>query len=110
MTTYVRKRYSNKPMRRLSLVKQINKIIPEAEAAFREDFDGQDTGIWLRGSESTHTDKKGNVQRIFDYWAMEEKRQYHPKLLKILDRADWWAEPHDAGTLMLWPNPINPYR
>ena len=79
MTTYVRKRYSNKPMRRLSLVKQINKIIPEAEAAFREDFDGQDTGIWLRGSESTHTDKKGNVQRIFDYWAMEEERQYHPK-------------------------------
>tara|TARA_B100001029_G_C15052445_1_gene451804 strand:+ start:1131 stop:1448 length:318 start_codon:yes stop_codon:yes gene_type:complete len=104
MSGYARKRHNGKPMRRLSLVKQINQIIPEAEAAFTEDWDGTPTGIWLKGSESTHTDKKGNVQRIFDYWAMEEKNQYHPKLVKILDRADWWAEPHDAGTLMLWPS------
>ena len=103
MTGYARIRHCGKPMRRLSLIKQINKIIPEAEAAPREDFDGHDKGIWLRGSERTHTNKKGNIQRIFNYWETEEKRQYHPKLVKILDRADWWAEPYDAGTLMLWP-------
>jgi hypothetical protein len=104
MTKYVRKRYSNKPMRRLSLVNQINRLLPEANAVFREDFDGQDTGIWLRGSESTHTDKNGDIERIFNYWAEEEEKQYHPILTKILKQADWWAEPYDAGTLMLWPS------
>ena len=118
MSGYARKRHNGKPMRRLSLVKQINRLLPEANAVFREDFDGTPTapdetntkGIWLRGSESTHTDKDGNIERIFNYWAEEEGKLYHPKLLKILDRADWWAEPYDAGTLMLWPNPIKHYR
>ncbi len=91
------------PMNRGYLINKINRLLPEAKAVPREDFDGLPRGIWLRGSESTHTDKKGDIQRIFDYWTCDEERQYHPKLVKILDKANWWAEPHDAGTLMLWP-------
>ena len=92
----------NKPMVRGHLINKINRILPEAKAAPREDFDGQKEGIWLRGSESTHTDTKGDIQRIYNYW-QEGDSPVHPKLTKILEDANWYDEAHDAGTLMLWP-------
>ena len=88
-------------MKRGHLINKINRLLPEAKAVPREDFDGMPTGIWLRGSESTHTDKDGNIERIFNYWAMEEEKQYHPILTKIIEEAGWWAEPYDAGTLII---------
>jgi hypothetical protein len=97
-----------KPMARGHLINKINRLLPEAKAAPKEDFDGTPTGIWLRGSESTHTDKKGNIERIFNYWAMPTGKEYHPILVKVIEEADWWAEPYDAGTLMLWPNQYSP--
>ena len=90
-------KHRTKPMSRGHLINKINRIIPESRAVPREDFDGAEGGIWLRGSESTH-----EGERIFNYWAKECAEINHPKLQKILDEANWYAEPYDAGTLMLW--------
>ena len=91
---------NKKAMVRGHLINKINRIIPEANAVPTEDFDGAEGGIWLRGSESTH-----EGERIFNYWAEGLEGQslpLHPKLKKILDEANWYSAPYDAGTLMLW--------
>jgi|TARA_R110000851_G_scaffold60763_7_gene139937 hypothetical protein len=88
-------------MARGHMINKINRLIPEANAVPREDFDGHsDRGIWLRGSESYHEDA-----RIFNYWAEgADMLRLHPKLVKILEKGNWYDEPYDAGTLMLWPD------
>ncbi len=97
-----------KSMARGHMINKINRLIPEANAVPREDFDGHsDGGIWLRGSESTHEDKDGGLLRIFNYWYEGFEGQsprIHPKLKKILEKGNWYDEPYDAGTLMLWPD------
>ena len=82
------------------LVNKINRLIPEANAVKRAEWDGCDKGIWLKGSESYH-----EGERIFDYYRWDPVYSYtiHPKLREIIDNAEWYSEPNDPGTLMLWP-------
>ena len=89
-----------------TLIKKINKAIPEAKATPGVEF-GEEykDGIWFRGSEDY---VKADGLSIFDYWAMDGPYMsmyvdgVHPKLAKILDKAGWMAEPYDSGTLFAW--------
>jgi len=86
-----------------ALIKKINRELPEAKAVSTKEWDGNDGGIWFRGSED-YVEADG--LNIFDYWAMDGNDMgcyvdgVHPKLAKILDDAGWISEPYDSGTLM----------
>jgi hypothetical protein len=89
-----------------TLIKKINKAIPEAKATPGVEF-GEEykDGIWFRGSEDY---VKADGLSIFDYWAMDGPYMsmyvdgVHPKLNKIVEDAGWICEPHDSGTLFAW--------
>jgi hypothetical protein len=89
-------------MNQKALINTINEAIPEAEATSTADFYGKNsekngTGIWIKGSEEYAADGK----RIFKYQAAEGK-SLHPKINKLVNGADWYEEPYDAGTCMLY--------
>ncbi len=90
-----------KPMKRGHLINRLNRLFPEIRARESEYFNGMRRGIWLGGSESHHTDG----ERFFNYFAMNEEDYIHKDLKKQCDNAMWYWEPHDAGTLFLWPYP-----
>jgi len=80
-----------------SLIKQINEAMPKAMADTTARYYNDDsTGIWLRGSEDYNEDGS----RIFNYYDMEQ--MLHPTIQSIIDKVDWYAEPYDSGTCMLW--------
>lgn len=85
-------------MKERALINKINKLMPEAKATSISEFYNDDSvGIWFKGSE----DPASDGLPIFDYWSMDyDSFGVHPKLNKILESADWYAEPYDAGTLM----------
>jgi hypothetical protein len=90
-------------MKKHTLIKKINKELPEAMAINGADFDKRHkNGIWFSGSESIASDG----QIIFDYYEeyTQDTMGIHPTLYKILDEAGWYGEPYDAGTLMAWEN------
>jgi hypothetical protein len=86
----------NEPMKQGHLINKINRLIPIANATPKEEFDGG-SGIWIRGSEYCFKNRL-----LFEYYDFDEP--VHPDLLKIIEDAGWFYEPHDAGTLMLYPN------
>lgn len=84
------------------VINEINKVTPEAMAvSIKEFYSGKSEcntrGIWLRGSENKDKDGK----RIFNYYAKDGK-ELHPKIAKIIKKADWYLEPYDCGTCMLF--------
>ena len=88
-----------------TLIKKINKALPEAEASTTSEFYGKHPlsdidGIWFKGSESIASDG----YYIFDYYEeyTKDTMGVHPTLYKILDEAGWSSAPYDAGTLMAW--------
>jgi hypothetical protein len=88
----------NKKLTENSLIKRINKLIPEAKAVKLSEFYGDDSkGIWFKGSE----DHTPDYRRIFDCYE-EFGYMIHPKLEKILENSGWYAEPYDSGTLMAY--------
>ena len=91
----------NKKLNQNSLIKRINKLMPEAQAVKASEFynDSSRDGIWFKGSEDFSKDDL----RIFDYYE-EYGYSIHPKLDKILTNAGWYGEPYDAGTLMAYEN------
>ena len=84
-------------MNRNKLIKLINTEMPEARAVPSEDFNGNDGGIWFRGSEDCHED-----EYIYNIYSNQCTRGVHMKLDEILDEHGWFAEPYDSGTLMAW--------
>lgn len=90
-------------MKKHTLIKKINKELPEAQAVDAEEFDPQyKNGIWFKGSEDSASDS----HYIFNYYEeyTQDTMGIHPTLYKILDEAGWYGEPYDAGTLMAWEN------
>lgn len=90
-----------KPMVRGHFINRLNRLFPEIRARESEEFCGMKRGIWLGGSESYHSDG----ERFFNYWAMSPEGYIHKDLRKECADALWYEEPHDAGTLFLWPYP-----
>ena len=67
-----------------------------------EEFDGSEGGIWTCG-EGDLLDRSGLP--LFDYWS-ENHDLYdlgvRIHFVEFLERQGWYAEWHDAGTIMLW--------
>ena len=85
-------------MKQGHLINKINRLIPIANATpISEFYDDDSTDIWIRGSEYYFKNRL-----LFEYYDFDEP--VHPDLLKIIEDAGWFYEPHDAGTLMLYPN------
>jgi len=94
-------------MREKTLIKIINKIIPEARPVPLTEFYDDDSyegiyteGIWFKGSEDIAKDEIS----IFDCYLDNETGGVHPKLDQILEEANWYWEPYDSGTLMAYKN------
>ena len=89
-------------MREKTLIKIINKIIPEARPVpLAEFYDNESAeGIWFKGSEDIAKDEIS----IFDCYSDNETGGVHPKLDQILEEANWYWEPYDSGTLMAYKN------
>ena len=58
-----------------------------------EEFDGHKGGIWTTNEEPSEA-LGGNV--LYG-------NGVHPILGELMDKHGWFAEPYDAGTLMMWP-------
>jgi hypothetical protein len=83
----------NETMKQGHLINKINRLIPVARAVPMEEWNGDEVGIWFRGSEHLHGDFL-----VFNGY------NPHPDLDKILEEAGWMWEPYDMGTLMAYPN------
>lgn len=69
-----------------------------------EQFDGAKGGIWSSG-ENGDLAKDGH--ELFNYYAQDNKEvRYtfgvHREIGKLLSDNGWYAEWHDAGTIMFW--------
>ena len=88
-----------KDMSQGDLMALLQREFPGVNIRPTEEWDGSKGGLWTGFAE-----QPVDGELMFDYWAGAEGREpLHPRLKAILDSAGWLAEPHDAGTLMLWP-------
>lgn len=112
---------------RSRLIAALRELSAEKEDAFfepSEDFDGQKGGIWT-GAEGTpsimqhypaetYTTSEGKVLEskamsfespMWDYWEYETlPHKQLPEVTELLEKAGWYSEFHDAGTVMIWKN------
>jgi hypothetical protein len=67
-----------------------------------EEFDGEEGGIWLGGSDSLMPNAK---DEMFNYYHGGSKypQGVHKDLAKFLDKCGWYGQFADPGTVMLWP-------
>lgn len=67
-----------------------------------EEFDGEEGGIWLGGSDSLMPNGK---DEMFNYYHGGSKypQGVHKDLAKFLDKCGWYGQFADPGTVMLWP-------
>lgn len=85
-------------MKAATLIAKLNKMFPEVNAVPREDFDGQEGGIWFRGSE----DSLANGERVYDHYNMDWNWGMNPRIEAVLMNAGWYSEAYDAGTCMAY--------
>lgn len=86
-------------MKQAALLKKLQRMFPESKPVCTSEWNGTPGGIWFRGSE----DYLANGERVFDYYNVEWNFCINPRIASVLDRAGWFAEPHDAGTCMAYP-------
>jgi hypothetical protein len=67
-----------------------------------EEFDGEEGGLWLGGSDSLMPNGK---DEMFNYYHGGSKypQGVHKDLAKFLDKCGWYGQFADPGTVMLWP-------
>jgi hypothetical protein len=67
-----------------------------------EEFDGEEGGLWLGGSDSLMPNGK---DEMFNYYHGGAKypQGVHKDLAKFLDKCGWYGQFADPGTVMLWP-------
>jgi hypothetical protein len=67
-----------------------------------EEFDGEEGGLWLGGSDSLMPNGK---DEMFNYYHGGSKypQGVHKDLAKFLDKSGWYGQFADPGTVMLWP-------
>ena len=81
---------------REKLIAKLERAYPKMFLRTTEEFDGSEGGIWTSGEESP-TDRTG--RELFDYYS--EDHSNYDLGVRI---QGWFAEWHDAGTIMLWVN------
>jgi hypothetical protein len=59
-----------------------------------EEFDGREGGVWASG-------ERGDA---FDYYGYADTLGVRPDLCAALERAGWFAEFYDGGTVMVYAN------
>ena len=101
---------SNYAIGRDRLIAKLQKAYPTMMLRYTEEFDGEKGGIWTSG-EDAPLDKTG--MPIFDYWAEDYWAKDYKNinyifgvrkhLHEFLERNGWYAQWHDAGTMMLYP-------
>jgi hypothetical protein len=89
-------------MNESDLILEINEYIPQARAvSLKEFYDNEDSqGIWFKGSEDIASD--GTIVFDGNETYMSETQGIHPTLYDILEKAGWYGQPYDAGTLMAY--------
>jgi hypothetical protein len=95
----------NKVISREKLMQKLEKTYPSMMLRLTEEFNGGKGGIWTSG-ENAPLDKTS--MPIFDYWSEDYKEIYYifgvrKHLHEFLKRNGWYAEWHDAGTMMIYP-------
>ncbi len=67
-----------------------------------EEFDGEEGGIWLGGTDPLMPNAK---DAMFNYYHGGSKypQGVHKDLAKFLDKCGWYGQFADPGTVMLWP-------
>lgn len=94
---------TTKVISREALMAKLKKAYPSMFLRTTEEFNGSEGGIWTSGEDSPE-DRAG--WRLFNYWAMSEEYYIlgvRKHLYDFLERNGWYAEWHDAGTIMIWP-------
>lgn len=61
-----------------------------------EDFSGSVGGIWTTNETASSALGEEVIYSI-------ERCEEHPKVKALLEACGWFIEPHDSGTLMIWP-------
>jgi hypothetical protein len=94
----------NKVISREKMMQKLQKSYPSMMLRLTEDFDGCKGGIWTSGEDAPE-DRTG--MKIFDYYTQDYKEKNYifgvrVHLHEFLSRNGWYAEWHDAGTMMLW--------
>lgn len=69
-----------------------------------EEFDGEEGGIWLGGSEGKLM-PNAKSEEMFNYYHGGSKypQGIHKDLAKFLDKCGWYGQFGDPGTVFLWP-------
>lgn len=96
----------NKVISREKLIQKLEKAYPTMMLRDTEDFDGEKGGIWTSG-EDAPLDKTN--MPLFDYWNEDYSGKKYifgvrVHLHDFLERNGWFAQWHDAGTMMLYPS------
>ena len=79
-------------MKRETMIKNLEKKF-NLLAVPREEFDGRGTtGLWIRDN---------ICKPETDFYNYAEATMEENKLNSYLKKNGWWAEPYDAGTIML---------
>lgn len=90
-------------MTRDKMIDLLEKAFPKLKTRYSELFDGTKERI-VTGEGSEMPDG----MPAFDYWSQDYKEityimGVHKDLVAFLDKYDWYAEAHDAGTYFLGP-------
>lgn len=87
---------------REKMMEILSNTYPDQWINVSEEFRGSEGGIWL-DAECGVTDKNGKL--LFDYYNQDlAKRQFGviEHLAKWAERAGWYFEWNDPGTIFLW--------
>ena len=87
------------------LIEAINKSYPKLNMALSEEFNGNEGGVWVMGTEDGLCSKNGLL--LFDYYAEDNSEDNYlfgcnQELHKQLEKHGWFAEWYDAGTMFFW--------
>lgn len=75
-------------------------FLRNAEEFYDEESQYGKGGIWT-SNERTHKELDGHI--IYDMEVYSNSNHTHPKVNAILQQANWFCEPYDGGTLMMYP-------
>jgi hypothetical protein len=89
---------------RSQVIKLLETKYPKMSLRTTEDFNGTEGGIWTSGED--HLPAKDG-HSLFNYYSENYTRYslgVHEEIYSLLEKHGWYAEWHDAGTIMLWPD------
>ena len=91
-------------MKEKTLIKKINRLMPEAKATPLSEFynNPEAEGICFRQEGNHHSDGLPIYDCYCEFGVHTDTNGVHGELYKVLEAAGWYAEPYDAGTLMAY--------